>query len=306
MPDVPPLGGPPPAGKPAAPLTSQKARATLASIASYCAPAVSTKSGEEIVGCACCPPFSLCAPSKDGVLVEADQVFALEARYDGAFTGPNATDAALVFEGCDAKATSDGGTLLVERPDPKDPDYKDPFDPKTKLRRPDYRFGVHPSRCGVVKDNRGIDRLLCSEATAQNGTSSDALYAYDFTKKDEEARGTLFVARDNTVSGCSSGATPTPIIAQKITGSETKDANGDGMVDVIVTVHARKGTSAGAFMTACAKADGAPGGPAAALTQEKTVKLTYAQKKDGTFEPTAETKASLEWMNADYDKALFR
>lgn len=304
MPDVPPLGGPPPRGKPAAPLTSQRARATLASIASYCAPAVTTKGGEELVGCACCPPFSLCAPTKDAELTEADRVFALEARYDGAFTGPNATDAALVFEGCDANATSDGGTLLVERPDPKDPDYRDPLDPKTKLRRPDWRFGVHPSKCSTLRDNRGIDRLLCAQADARDGTSSDALYAYDFTKKDEEARGLLFAARDNTVSGCRAGATPTPVIAQKIASHEAKDTNGDGMVDVVVTVHARKGTSEGAFAAACAKADATS--PAAALTQEKTVKLTYVQKKDGTFEPTAETKPLLEWMNAEYDKALFR
>lgn len=308
VPDVPPLGGPPPRGKPAAPLTSPKAKATLASIAPYCAPAVTTKGGEEIVGCACCPPFSLCAPTKEVELTEADQVYQLEARYDGAFTGPNATDAALVFEGCDANARSDGGALLVERPDPKDPDYADPFDPKTKLRQPDWRFGVHPSKCSTLKDNRGIDRLVCTQAEARDGTSSDALYAYDFTKRDEDARGSLFVARDNTVSGCRAGATATPIIAQKIGGHEEKDTNGDGMTDVVVTVQARKGTSVGAFAAACVKADATPPGPppASALTQEKTVKLTYLQKKDGTFEPTAETKTSLEWMNGEYDKARFR
>lgn len=284
VPEVPPLGAGLGSGKPAKPPTGPGARAALAALADVCVPAITTKDGEEIVGCACCPPFDLCAPSKDAPLLEADVVYPIDQSFDGAFTAANATERALVVSACKS-------TVVLELPDPKDPERSDPRDPKTKLRRPDARAGVRGAKCSVMKDDRKIDRLLCELVDADGGTTTDTVFAYDFTKKGDDAWNRIVDVVDDAAIPCTSGGKPRPFIAQEVTGTRTNDANGDGRTDISVTVEVRRGT-------ACGKALTPP--------TEKTFELVYAQKKDGTFEPTAETKQGLQAMNADRPKPFAR
>lgn len=302
VPDVPPLGAPSDP-KPAKPPSSPEARAALDALASICAPAIATKDGQEIVGCACCPPFDLCRPEKGAVPIESDVVYPLEASFDGAFTTPNATERALVFEGCEPHAANYGGTLLVELPDAKDPERRDPLDPKTKLRKPDYRSGVHPTKCSKMKDDRALDRLVCEYGDAHQGTATNAVFVYDFTESDDDAWNILFIATDNTMDGCLSGPSSIPVVAQEVLGTEVKDTNGDGRDDVVVSVQARKGPSIGAFHAACTQVQASgKGTPAPALASQKTFKLVYTQAKDGSFAPTPDTKSSLQWMNTEYER----
>lgn len=284
VPDVPPLGGPPARGKPAKPPTGPGARAALAALADVCAPAVTLKDGEEIVGCACCPPFDLCAPSKDAELVESEVVYPIDASLDGAFTASHATERALVVGACKS-------TVILELPDPKDPERNDPRDPKTKLHRPDARAGVRGTKCSVLADDRGVDRLVCDLVETHDGATTTTVFVYDFSKKGDDAWNKLLVSFDDAASPCTSGGKPRPFVTLEITGTEARDANGDRRTDVVLSADAHKGTACGKATT---------------LPSDKTLSLVYTQKKDGSFEPTAETKQSLEWMNAELPKGFAR
>ncbi|MFO0617360.1 MAG: hypothetical protein U0414_32490 [Polyangiaceae bacterium] len=295
VPEVPPLGGPVEHGKPAKPLETQKARVMLETLRTVCAPGVATKDGEEVVGCTCAPPFELCAPSKDAMPVEAERVYTLDARLDGAFTASNATESALLFRGCESLTGTYCGALLVERADPKDPDRRDPLDPKTKLRKPDYRPGVFGSTCSTMKDDRGIDRLVCGRVDTRDAKVTHTVFVADFTKKGDDAWVPLVVASDTTREGCRAAKAGVEVVAQEIASTSTKDTNGDGRVDVLVSVNAQRGPTTPAFEAACAEV-GAEGTQVlgSKLPPGKKLDLVYLQKKDGTFEPTAETKKLVE------------
>ena len=261
---------------------------------------MSHESGTETIGCACCPPFELCGPNPAAKLVEADQVFPLRARVDGSFSGPSEHEAALVFDGCESHAENYGGTLLVDLTDPA----------TGKPRAPDYRPGVHPQRCKSLRTPRGNDALVCEYTDGHQGNLTDQIFVYDFANKDAPFD-SVYTASDDTLAACTAGGTAMPVIAQHIDDFAVRDTNGDGILDLTIHVLARRGKVTKAYTDVCMKAlnsdDAAarklpPLGSFLGASEART--LTFLGKKDGSFEATPETNASIKVMNAEHDAFL--
>ena len=153
----------------AGPLKTDAAKKELGRIVPYCAPAVAIDGKVERVGCACCPPFVQCPPKATSELVEQSEVFPLRGKLDGTFSGTGEDELALTFAGCEAHVDNWGGTLLVEKNDPK---------------KSTYRTGVNPDECKKLHDpKRNIDRLLCQRRDGHQGISHTFVFVYELSKK---------------------------------------------------------------------------------------------------------------------------
>ncbi len=307
-PRVPPLEPPPPP-KLAAPLKTEQGKRELDRIRRYCAPAVAIDGTNERVGCACCPPFELCAPKPDAELVEQAEVYTLRASLDGSFSAPGEEERALGFDGCETHPNQGGGALLVKRGEPKQLGSI----PTPHENAPVYARDVNPGECKEVHDSkRAIDLLLCHHEETQAGIVHSWVYLYDFSKKSGAGRTSFVDALDNTGAACAGAPEGYPVVVPVLKSLSAKDTNGDGRLDITVTASIRKGAVTKAYTDACERAlewkagdtsdpKTKPVEPSSTLGPAKPVSLTFVGKADGAFEATPTTKTAIEEIYSELE-----
>jgi len=248
-----------------------------------CSPLVQLVSpaGGRAAGCSCCPNYGEpCKPHLSGTPIDEsfDTMLTVDQIFRGAFRRPGVDEAVIIVSGCASAAENGGGTWIagVDR---------------GALRELDYLGGNHPDECQKLPTEEGIDRLLCTFTHGRAATSTHVL-VNDYTRPDAGLRARELVEVVSTVSHLCVDR-PAAITDNRVIKTTFGDANGDGRVDVSVTVSLRSGRVAPKALAACRDGE-LQGDPSELLPPAREEILVFLGKPGRAFEPDAATRMILD------------
>lgn len=256
------------------------------------------RDGEQIRGCACCPPFDGCPPGSKPPAGE--EIYELRSAPEGSFTGAGRQQLAATFWGCESHAANWGGTLVLDKVG-------------GRWKKNTYRAGLN-AVCDAYPRGDGTDLLLCLWYDAHQGWGHHRVTIYDLQRSEDQAWETLVDVQSNVGSACTAGVDRFPVVHHRIDNLELVDVDRDGKRDLVVPVKAIKGTTSRAYQEACwaweqwsteGRQGPAPAEPSSLMSKPWDVRLLF--KYDGQrFVPTDQTKQALDWMHRELDEFLER
>ncbi|NUO50229.1 MAG: hypothetical protein HOV80_15350 [Polyangiaceae bacterium] len=267
---------------PTLPLATEGIDAHFAYLEKMCSPLsrFTAASGERFAACDCCPNYGeSCKPQPPGAEI-ADTVtpmLIVDQMFRGSFRRAGADEMLMITSGCASAAENNGGVWIGDVEG-------------GSLGKLAYESGDHPEACKKLPREEGIDRLLCTFTHGRAATSTHVL-VNDYTRPDAGISARELVEVVSELSHvCSRGAGP--ITDNRVVSTRFADRDGDGRVDVEVSVSLRSGTVTVAALRKCK--DGVfEGDPSSLLAAPKEGVLRFVGKPGRTFEPDAETKKLL-------------
>jgi len=258
-------------------------RAELTFLGALCETAVTKGDDGVEVGCSCCPPFDECGPVRGArPRGDADGVFQVATRTQGAFTKPGVQELAITFDGCEPHAANYGGTLL----------YRKLNDGWASVG---YASGVHPHRCQPYRLREGRDVLICQWADGHQ-TGHEDVYVYDFAPPDRACRTDLVTFPDDSM--LCEGEPGKPLTWSVLDRVGIQYLDRDGTLDLRIEGRERSGLPSQRFKDACTKTlarDDVPS-PAELAAEHALLgplkHLVYDFISDGTrFHPLSDPRA---------------
>lgn len=167
------------------------------------------------------PPQPL-GPCERGATVDITK---MSAQVPGSFSSPGLDEIAGELQ-CEDFGL--GGYALVRR-------VGDHFELVRIAPRVDFR--TNRNECRALRTSSGRDLLICREDSIAYGQHDQAVVAIDYARDEENDIMRLVSVSDTTDTSCNGGP---DVVAAELEGYAIIDLDGDGALDVRVTVRAAK------------------------------------------------------------------